>query len=42
MKQKKLMLLDGIRCLLIVIDTAHNLGAYVITANHLPGDIFEK
>lgn len=35
MKQKKLMLLGGIRYLLPVIDAAHKLGAHVITAEFL-------
>lgn len=30
MKQKKLMLLGGIRYLLPVIETAHKMGVYVI------------
>lgn len=42
MKQKKLMLLGGIRYLLPVIDTAHKLGAYVITADYLPDNIAHK
>ncbi len=42
MKQKKLMLLGGIRYLLPVIETAHRLGAYVITADYLPGNIAHK
>jgi len=32
MNQKKLMLLGGIRYLLPVIESAHKLGVYVITA----------
>ena len=39
MKQKKLMLLGGIRYLLPVIEAAHKLGAYVITADYLPDNI---
>ena len=42
MKQKKLMLLGGIRYLLPVIDAAHKLGAYVITADYLPDNIAHK
>lgn len=42
MKQKKLMLLGGIRYLLPVIETAHRLGARVITADYLPGNIAHK
>ena len=41
-KQKKLMLLGGIRYLLPVIDAAHKLGAYVITADYLLWKISEK
>lgn len=39
MKQKKLMLLGGIRYLLPVIKAAHEQGYYVITADYLPGNI---
>lgn len=39
MKQKKLMLLGGIRYLLPVIKTAHRMGVYVITADYLPNNI---
>ena len=42
MKQKKLMLLGGIRYLLPVIKAAHKLGAYVITADYLPNNIAHK
>ena len=42
MNQKKLMLLGGIRYLLPVIDAAHKLGAYVITADYLPDNIAHK
>lgn len=42
MSQKKLMLLGGIRYLLPVIEAAHGLGAYVITADYLPGNIAHK
>lgn len=40
--QKKLMLLGGIRYLLPVIKTAHELGYYVITADYLPDNIAHK
>ena len=39
MRQKKLMLLGGIRYLLPVIDAAHKLGVHVITADYLPDNI---
>lgn len=39
MKQKKLMLLGGIRYLLPVIKAAHEQGYYVITADYLPENI---
>jgi len=42
MNQKKLMLLGGIRYLLPVIEAAHKLGAYVITADYLPDNIAHK
>ena len=42
MKQKKLMLLGGIRYLLPVIEAAHELGAYVITVDYLPDNIAHK
>ena len=42
MSKKKLMLLGGIRYLLPVIETAHKLGAYVITADYLPNNIAHK
>ena len=42
MKQKKLMLLGGIRYLMPVIEAAHKLGVYVITADYLPGNIAHK
>lgn len=38
MKQKKLMLLGGLRYLLPIIEEAHKLGAYVITADYLPNN----
>ncbi len=42
MKQKKLMLLGGIRYILPVIEAAHKLGVYVITADYLPDNIAHK
>ena len=39
MKQKKLMLLGGIRYLLPVIKAAHEQGYYVITADYIPDNI---
>ena len=42
MKQKRLMLLGGLRYLLPVIEEAHRLGAYVITADYLPDNIAHK
>lgn len=42
MKQKKLMLLGGIRYLLPVIEIAHNHGIYVITVDYLPNNIAHK
>ena len=42
MKQKKLMLLGGIRYLLPVITAAHEQGYYVITADYLPDNIAHK
>lgn len=41
-KQKKLMLLGGLRYLLPVIDAAHKLGYYVITCDYLPDNIAHK
>lgn len=41
-KQKKLMLLGGIRYLLPVIKAAHDQGYYVITADYLPNNIAHK
>lgn len=41
-KQKKLMLLGGLRYLIPVIEEAHKLGAYVITADYLPDNIAHK
>lgn len=42
MAKKKLMLLGGLRYLLPVIEEAHKLGIYVITADYLPGNIAHK
>ena len=42
MRRKRLMLLGGIRYLLPVIRTAHELGYYVITADYLPDNIAHK
>lgn len=42
MKQKKLMLLGGLRYLLPVIEVAHKQGYYVITADYLPDNIAHK
>lgn len=42
MKQKKLMLLGGLRYLLPVIKEAHQLGYYVITCDYLPNNIAHK
>lgn len=42
MKQKKLMLLGGLRYLLPVIESAHQLGYYVITCDYLPDNIAHK
>lgn len=42
MGQKKLMLLGGLRYLIPVIEEAHKLGAYVITADYLPDNIAHK
>lgn len=39
---KKLMLLGGSRYLLPVIETAHNLGIYVITCDYLPDNYAHK
>lgn len=41
-RQKKLMLLGGLRYLLPVIETAHKQGYYVITADYLPDNIAHK
>lgn len=42
MKQKRLMLLGGLRYLKPVIDAAHQQGYYVITADYLPNNIAHK
>ena len=42
MKQKRLMLLGGIRYLLPVIEAAHRQGYYVLTADYLPDNIAHK
>lgn len=42
MKQKRLMLLGGLRYLLPLIEEAHRLGIYVITADYLPDNIAHK
>ena len=42
MKQKKIMLLGGLRYLKPVIDAAHQQGYYVITADYLPNNIAHK
>lgn len=42
MKQKKLMLLGGLRYLLPMIEEAHKMGAHVITADYLPDNIAHK
>lgn len=42
MRQKKLMLLGGIRYLLPVIEAAHEQGYYVITADYLPNNIAHR
>lgn len=39
MAQKKLMLLGGLRYLLPMIEEAHRMGVYVITADYLPDNI---
>ncbi|MDD3037983.1 ATP-grasp domain-containing protein [Bacteroides sp.] len=41
-KQKKLLLLGGLRYLLPVIKAAHQLGYYVITCDYIPGNIAHK
>ena len=42
MPPKKLMLLGGLRYLIPVIEEAHKLGVYVITADYLPDNIAHK
>lgn len=42
MKQKKIMLLGGLRYLLPVIEAAYKQGYYVITADYLPDNIAHK
>jgi len=42
MKQKKLMLLGGIRYLLPAIEVAHQHGCHVITVDYLPNNIAHK
>ena len=41
-KQKKLLLLGGLRYLLPVIKAAHRLGLYVITCDYIPDNIAHK
>lgn len=41
-RQKRLMLLGGLRYLLPVIEKAHEMGIYVITADYLPDNIAHK
>lgn len=42
MKQKKILLLGGLRYLIPVIEAAHEEGYYVITADYLPNNIAHK
>ena len=42
MKQKRLMLLGGLRYLVPVIQAAHEQGYYVITCDYLPGNIAHR
>ena len=42
MSKKKLLLLGGLRYLLPIIETAHKLGIYVITADYIPDNIAHK
>jgi len=42
MKQKKLLLLGGLRYLIPVIKAAHELGLYVITCDYIPDNIAHK
>lgn len=41
-KQKRILLLGGLRYLLPVIKTAHDLGYYVITCDYIPSNIAHK
>lgn len=41
-KQKKILLLGGLRYLLPVIKAAHDLGYYVITCDYIPNNIAHK
>ena len=41
-KQKKIMLLGGLRYLLPVIEAAHKEGYYVITCDYIPDNIAHK
>ncbi|MFA7116538.1 MAG: ATP-grasp domain-containing protein [Bacteroidales bacterium] len=42
MKQKKLLLLGGLKYLIPVIESAHKLGYYVITCDYIPDNIAHK
>ena len=42
MKQKRILLLGGLRYLIPVIKTAQELGHYVITCDYLPDNIAHK
>lgn len=42
MRQKKLLLLGGLRYLLPVIEAAHKLGYHVITCDYIPDNIAHK
>lgn len=42
MSKKKLLLLGGLRYLLPIIETAHRLGIYVITADYIPDNIAHR
>ena len=41
-KQKKVLMLGGLRYLIPVIQAAHELGYYVITCDYLPHNIAHK
>ena len=41
-KQKRLLLLGGLRYLIPVIEAAHKEGYYVITCDYLPNNIAHK